>query len=223
MSAVGTSGERVRLARQVAELKMGGGGGFPRELMIGAQRVGVMRSVQREDLRDEGLIAQLQRWRNQSAAAFFTQFEATTEGTQRWLAQSFDDNDRALFLIFDERGRAVGQCGARNIAPEAVECDAILRGERHGHPFLMTLAERALVDWLFNTLGIRRLYAQVFADNVAAIRLFLGLGMMITRWIWFERRMEGNAIHYVLAAEEASDRRKVAWLEMENPQGKASP
>jgi RimJ/RimL family protein N-acetyltransferase len=206
------------IARQIAGLKTGGGESrFPRELAIRGQAVGAMRSIRFEDLRDDDLIARLGRWRNENCGFFFTQFEATMEGTQRWLRDILDSTDRALFLIYDESGRAIGQCGARNITAAGAECDAILRGERHGHAFLMTLAERVLVEWLFDTLRIRRLYAQVFADNVAAVRLFLGLGMTVTDWKWFERRVEGNRVRYVAAGEDAADRRKVAWLEMTNP------
>jgi len=218
MSREDASSENAPLARRIAELKTGGGAGFPRELAIRGKAVGTMRSVGSADLHDDRLITQLKQWRNQHSLSFFTQFEATAEGTRQWLADILDCADRVLFLVCDASGGAVGQCGARNIAPDTAACDAILRGEERGHPFLMTLAERALMEWLFNTLDVRHLHTQVFADNFAAIRLFRSLGMTVTRMDWFKRIAEGKGARYVpVGGETSSDCRKVAWLEMENP------
>jgi RimJ/RimL family protein N-acetyltransferase len=218
MSQEGASAANAALARRIAELKTGGGAGFPRELVIRGKAVGAMRSVGFADLRDDGLITQLKQWRNQHSSSFFTQFEATAEGTRRWLADILDSADRVLFLVCDVSGEAVGQCGARNITPDTAACDAILRGEERGHPFLMTLAERALMEWLFDALGVRHLHTQVFADNFAAIRLFRSLGMTVTRMDWFKRTAEGKGTRYMPAGgETSSDCRKVAWLEMASP------
>jgi len=206
------------IAAAIGDLKQSGAhdDDFPLPLIWRGRIIGHFRPLGYVDANDVNLLTHLQNWRNRHRTGFFTQFEATLESTRNWLSTLILDRpDRILFLITDETNRPIGQCGACNIHPDSAELDAVMRGERLGHPMLMVLAERALLRWIFDGLRIGRVYTRVFGDNVSTIRLFLSIGLTIGRWETFRMITEGAFTRHEPASNfESESGRKVAHLEL---------
>jgi perosamine synthetase len=210
--------EAERVIVLVRDLKQSGGAaaGFPRPIRWAGGVIGEIRVLNGADVTNDDLLNRLCTWRNRHRTSFFTQFEATLESTRNWLVNLvLDDPQRALFLVSDEAGRLVGHCGARHIHPDGAEIDSIMRGERLGHGLLMKLAVRAVIDWLFKDLRVHRTYARVFADNSRSMRLFLSLGMTVTRWESFRRVTQAGIVRYEPTGElNFSNGLKVAHMEL---------
>ena len=108
-------------------------------------------------------------WRNRFVGSFLTEFEATEDRTERWLAETVGPDDtRILFMVEDDGGRTVGYIGLAFIdwATGAGEADAVVRGADAPRG-LMTQALAALWCWGREELGLARLGVRVRSDNPA--------------------------------------------------------
>ena len=138
--------------------------------------VGSLRPITKKHLQSSDMIASITSWRNAYKAFFLTQFEATPERTLHWLSKVvLTDPTRMLFLIYTG-DTLVGHYGFKDLQGDEVEVDNLLRGERAGHPLLMRYAVSALVRWLFDVIGVRKIHAHVFANNAMALKLHKDLG-----------------------------------------------
>lgn len=127
-------------------------------------------------LQNDEVLHALTQWRNQSQQFFLTQFSATFERTKNWLVNTvFRDCSRLLFLIHST-SKLIGQYGFKNLSPDSVELDNLIRGEIGGHPRLIYYAETALVRWLFETFTLESIYAVVLVKNAMAINLHHEIG-----------------------------------------------
>jgi RimJ/RimL family protein N-acetyltransferase len=209
--------ETKDLARQVDALKQGGAAfGFPRSIPWQGCSIGELRPLTRTDADSDLLLDKLGTWRNRHRTAFFTQFEASRDSTRLWLTTIvLDRSDRVMFLVSDEESRPIGQCGLRDIGPTGAEIDAVMRGERHGHPRLMALSVAILVHLVFEELGLGLVQARTFADNTRSIRLFADLGLNVTGREIFKPVSEGNVTKYEPAGEsECPGGRPVVHMEL---------
>jgi RimJ/RimL family protein N-acetyltransferase len=213
--------DAASIAESLDRLKRGdaGAGDFPGVLVWQNRIIGRMKTLTYADANDENLLASLAAWRNNNVSSFFTQFEATVASTSKWLSDIIlATPNRIIFLIADESGRLAGWCGTSSVSPDGAELDGVIRGERGGHAMLMILAERAMLDWLFKELGVDRVYARIFSDNISSVRLFLSLGLKIVRQQDFQKVVEGNFVRYEPILGSASGPvRKLAYLEMPAP------
>jgi RimJ/RimL family protein N-acetyltransferase len=154
--------------------------------------LGSLQPVTRHHLRDDTLLAQLTRWRNTARLSFFTQFEATKEGTHTWLRDHvLTDGGRLLFLV-NAGTHPVGTLGFIRLTGRSAELDNLIRGERIGAATLFLHAERSLVRWLFLTFGLQWIEAAVLAGNFAALQLHHSLGFEVKRRAELRRVVDGD-------------------------------
>ena len=180
-----------------------------RELLLplrdgaGAQ-VGCMRPLTRADLDDDSTVALLTDWRNAHRERFLSQFEATPRRTRAWLADVvLQRPGQLLFLVYGD-SRLVGHYGFKDLRPDCVFLDNAMRGARGGPPDLFVRAGRALIDWLFGVAGVRRIEANVMADNVPAIMLNRSLGFEGWSKYPLRRTRQGDTVQWV-RLEHAQD------------------
>jgi RimJ/RimL family protein N-acetyltransferase len=218
MSAASPDAATQAVWSRIEDLKRGGGAvaGFPRPIAWQGATIGHLEPMTHADLGDAAFVERLCAWRNRHHLKFFTASKVTPESTRRWLGELILARpDRIMFKVTDAVGRLVGQCGVCNASAASAELDGIIRGEALGRGNLMVLAERVLFDWLMGDLGVQRLVARIFADNIASLRLFLDLGMTIARHEMFERVEEDGVVRYQPTDDPAPpDGRKIAILEL---------
>lgn len=159
--------------------------------------VGHLSPLTRSSLADESLIDQLTRWRNRARGSFLTQFTATPQRTRGWLEKVVLADPARLFFLVHAGSKRVGQYGFRDLTPEAVELDNLLRGERGGGADFFRDVERALVAWLFERCGVRTIYGHVLSDNELTLELHRATGFRPGARIPLEREERDGDVHWV--------------------------
>lgn len=111
-----------------------------------------------------------------------------------------------LAIVLREDGRLIGNCGLRRKSENEWEADIgyELAPQYWGHGYA-TEAARAMVDFGFLELGLRRISSWCIADNVASARLLERLGFVqegrLRRNEFFKGRW-WDTLLYALPAEE---------------------
>jgi RimJ/RimL family protein N-acetyltransferase len=137
-------------------------------------------------------------WRNLHVQSFLTEFVATEERTERWLAESVGpDDSRILFMVDDTGGRTVGYMGLAFIDWEKgfAEFDAIVRGAE-APPGLMSRSIRTMWSWARFALGLERLCGRVRSDN-PALAFFEKLGVREHGRVPLRREEDGGEVRWV--------------------------
>jgi len=132
-----------------------------------------------ERVQDPILHEKLTLWRNRFSVFFFSREKTTPEKTAWYLTElALKDPGRILFLLTLPDGRPVGTEGLRHVEEESCELDNLVRGEMGGHPQLVWHAQRRLLDWALNELGIKRIRCHITKGNVLARRLHESMGFV---------------------------------------------
>lgn len=166
------------------------------------QLIGLMRPFTARLLQEAAVIEKLTEWRKVNMANFLTHFEATPARTKAWLQKVLlADTGQMLWLIYDESDSLVGHFGFKNLTENAVMLDNAMRGERQGHPKLLVVAGRALIDWLWRMTPVKRIDAYVMTDNVPSIMMNRQIGFQ--GWVRYPlvRRLEEGETHWELGSE----------------------
>lgn len=119
-------------------------------------------------------------WRNKFWDAFPVKFQATFEGTKKWLLeQVYNKSDRILFIIFLDGGK-IGHIGTYRYDPiqNSAEIDNVLRSIRENTPGLMEKITNYLIYWMLHDLSLSKVRLKVFSDNFKAINLYERCGML---------------------------------------------
>lgn len=131
-------------------------------------------------LADDTVIGKLTDWRNASMGSFLTQFTATPERTRNWLQNGVLASSTQMMFLIEADDVLIGHFGFKDLTHETVLLDNAMRGERGGHPKLLQIAGRALIDWLFANAGVAMVTGYVLSTNPAAIMLNRAIGF--DRW-----------------------------------------
>lgn len=123
-------------------------------------------------------VDRLVRWRRIGEVGFARQVAVSESSTRRWLARLLNHQpDRILFYLRAPGGPLFGHIGLCTLddATASMMIEAVVRGEPSAGS--MRVAIEALGTW-GRQLGLKELRLQVFSDNVPAVRLFAGAGMV---------------------------------------------
>lgn len=130
---------------------------------------------------------------------------ATVEAERAWITRVLADKaHQRVFVIEDEQGRPIGTCGLRGIDREAGTASlGIMIGENsrwdHGYG---TAASRALVDFAFQTLGLREVRLSCHPDNRRALRCYRKVGFKFTKNQSGESLYGRSEVHMAIGPEE---------------------
>jgi RimJ/RimL family protein N-acetyltransferase len=143
-------------------------------ILLQGKRV-ILREITEED--SETVV----RWRNAELGGkvFFSDEVLTVERQLEWMkAYRQNLSDRA-FIIEKDR-RPIGMVSLYNIHEDKAEFGRLLIGETEfrGQGFAKE-ASKMVLDYGFNKLGLKSIYARVFEDNEPAVRLYLSLGFKV--------------------------------------------
>lgn len=153
---------------------------------------------------DDGLITKLAQWRADNAFAYPTQFPVTVAGTTSWLrSKLLDVEDRILFIVLDRHGNTIGHLGLANAINDErkVEIDNVVRGIKGVQPGIMSIAMRALLDWVKETIGSSVVCLRVLSDNFDAIKFYRNLSFNDDQLEPLRRHEEGERVEYRPLAE----------------------
>ena len=81
-----------------------------------------------------------------------------------------------LWLVYDQNNNLVGHIGFRNLTFQSVQLDNAMRGDRQGHPELLVIAGKSLVQWLWQKTPVKRIDVNVMADNAPSIMMISKIG-----------------------------------------------
>ena len=178
------------------------------------KRIGTLRLIDKARTGDPTLAKNLTKWRNAASRFFLTQFNATEERTQGWLENIvLPLEDRILFELLDDAGRAIGHAGVRNLINSSCEMDNFIRGEPGGDPGLFVAAEITILRWLFCNLGIETVMLYVFSNNWIPISNHISIGFSIIGKHTLSRVEKNGMVQHLLDSQEGQPV-KYAYLKM---------
>jgi RimJ/RimL family protein N-acetyltransferase len=159
-------------------------------------------------------------WRNRHRESFLTWFTATSEGTRLWLEAMRQTEDRILFMI-EADGIAFGHLGVCHfdVAARSCEVDSVARGLDDVLPGGMTLALKALLNWVFGELNCAETFVRVFADNTGAVALYERCGFRLIRTVPLEPVTENAVVRWVeqVDTKRAESGRRLAYMVAASP------
>jgi RimJ/RimL family protein N-acetyltransferase len=149
-------------------------------------------------LSDEKLIQKLTEWRSIHRASFFTQFDPNQDKTRNWLKENIlPDDTRILFIIFNAKGRPIGNYGLRDIQETSAELDNLLIGDSSSTGPLVFIAMKTFLNWIFSQLCLDYLTASIFKDNLTTILIHKKLGFKEINEIPVKKIINGDGIQYI--------------------------
>jgi len=135
----------------------------------------VLREITEED--SETVV----RWRNAELTrkVFFSDEVLTIEKQLKWM-DAYRQNLSDLTFIIEKDRKPIGMIALYNIHKDKAEFGRLLIGEIEfrGHGYAKE-ASKLLIDYGFNNLGLKSIYARVFEDNKRAAYLYLSLGFKV--------------------------------------------
>lgn len=178
-------------------------------------RIGSLRVIDRARSNEPSLAINLTQWRNASMRFFLSQFEATEERTKHWLnSVVIPSEDRILFELLDETGRAIGNAGVCNLSDHSCELDNFIRGEPGGDPNLFLAAEMTLLRWVFCDIGVEMVNLHIFSNNWIPISNHMSIGFTITGKYALSRVEKDDIIQHLLNSQEGQPM-KYSYLKMQ--------
>lgn len=147
-------------------------------------------------------------WRNQDfvRSRFLYQEPFTREGHLKWLRTQVETGKVVQFLIVLPEGREIGSVYFRDIDRTAGCAEyGIFIGEKDalGCGYGTQAAQTALA-YAFETLGLRRVFLRVLADNGRAVRSYERAGFVVIR-DWEETVELADGEHRVIFMERYQD------------------
>ena len=157
-------------------------------------------------LDDREKIELISGWRKRAMRMFLTQFESTYEKAHGYLKNlSVAQENRLLFLMYDDAGRFVGHMGLADVNGARGELDNFMRGVDGGNPNLVFLAELALLHWAFGTLGLQQSVVSVLSYNWLTVQLHEEVGFTVTENLPLKKsETDGVVTHATCSAAEAN-------------------
>jgi len=138
--------------------------------------IGLLRPLVVKDLQNDHIIGKLTDWRSRHMEKFLTQFTATPERTRGWMRNVlFKNKGQMLFLIYVGE-TVVGHYGFKDLTADDVLLDNAMRGEQGGDARLLVYAGKAIVQWLFTVANVKKIRAEVLANNIPSIMMTTQIG-----------------------------------------------
>lgn len=193
-----TSEEQVQ---QVRRLKLAGAEPLAVRDDAGAL-MAHMAAVSARDCVDPRVVSRLTDFRRANAERFFSTFEPSEARTRSWLERGLKDDQRILFLIRRPEVGLVGHFGLAGVTSEQAELDNALLGVRDdAQPRFFELCVRRVIQWAFEALKVRRVYARVLSENLPARWLNKRLGLRTESTKSLRWQEEGDECRLVSAME----------------------
>jgi RimJ/RimL family protein N-acetyltransferase len=129
------------------------------------------------------------------------------EKTIRWFEKMQADDCRAEFVIETAEKIPVGIVGLAGIdsTHRTAEIYIVIGQKEFWGKGVMLEAERLLIDWAFNSLGLEKIWAQTRPDNIASLITMKKIGFQIEGTLRNEKIVNGQrttVLHLGLLRED---------------------
>lgn len=186
----------------------------------GGDTIGTLQPITLQHLAQVDVIQKLTDWRNANMGSFLSQFYATPERTRHWIENVLCKTPGQMLFLVHVGNQLVGHFGFKNLTDGDVLLDNALRGERIGHPKLFAFAGKTLVNWLWQSTNVQRIYGYVMTDNVSSIMMNKQIGF--DGWIRLplSKGSRGSEILWEIGVEgtESQDQRYCFEIFINRPQ-----
>ncbi len=193
------SEEQRKIIRALKDMGFPDGGGNIPVINDKKAIIGSLCPINNRSCLDQEVISALTRWRKRFAGNFFSQFVPSDERTKKWLESVIvSDDARIIFLMRDEKNKAIGNVGVCNISDDSAEFDNLIRGERGGDGKLVFFSVVSFINWIYKTLKVDRICLHVFSNNLKAIALYESVGFSRDKIYKCIKKQEHGETHYVI-------------------------
>lgn len=123
------------------------------------------------------------RWMNDPEVRIFVnRFFPLTEGEEKvWFDNLSKNTDKSVFLVIEVKGKPIGTMGVHNInwIDRVGTTGAIIGEKEYWDKGYGTDAKMVFLDYLFNTLNLRKIMSQVKAFNGRSVAYSLHCGYKV--------------------------------------------
>lgn len=147
-------------------------------------------------------------WRSRYFQSFFSWIKPSTSDVLKWLKLYEKDDSDILFFVEVNNCFSVGQMALYDIdlQNQQAEFGRVIQGENVGIKSIMTFAATKLFEWAFNSLGLEKIFLEVFSNNKPAISLYKRLGFKIQNTCYFKKTLNQEGIvRWVAVKEKTKD------------------
>ena len=157
-------------------------------------------------LSNESLMLELRDWYESSCNYFLSRVYPTIQNVQRLVQLSYiDDETSILFYIHTKSGRRVGHIGLTRINSRSAELCFMVRGRSGGNPNLIEYAERALLQFCFESLELQNVYLTVIDTNHDVIDIHKRLGFRVISQQSLQMISTNGIVNHVFVAREKAN------------------
>lgn len=116
--------------------------------------------------------------------------------TLKWFEKIQDDDSRAEFVIETPQNVPLGVIGLAGINQihKTAEIYIVIGQKEFWGRGVMFEAERLLIDWVFNSLCLEKIWAEARVDNIASVITMKKLGFQIEGTLRCEKIVDGKQI-----------------------------
>jgi diamine N-acetyltransferase len=116
--------------------------------------------------------------------------------TIRWFEKTQDDESRVELLIETPDKTPVGIVGLVGISSvhRTAEIYLVIGQKEFWGKGVMLEAERLLIDWAFNSLGLEKIWAEARPDNIASVITMKKIGFQVEGTLRCEKKVDGRRI-----------------------------
>jgi len=133
--------------------------------------------------------SRMARWRRKYYKNFFTWVKPDSSELLQWLNNYKDKNNDIIFMIVIRNNTPIGQFSLYNIDfnKQMAEFGRLIHGRRGDPKSIILKSIQTLLEWAFESLHLKRISLEVFADNEKAISLYRKAGFKILAIKFFSK------------------------------------
>jgi len=138
------------------------------------------------------------RWYNDPAVnkTLILNEELELEKSQEWFDKAVQDDSRRDLVIETKDGKPIGLTGLREIDQlhGTAECFCVIGDKSFWGKGIGTQVHSMLINWAFDELNLHKIWAVVYTNNAAVLRLVEKLGFEIEGTLREEKYIGGKRI-----------------------------
>jgi RimJ/RimL family protein N-acetyltransferase len=118
------------------------------------------------------------------------------EKSFKWFDAAVRNDQRRDFIIETKSGEPIGITGLLEINQKhgTAECFCVIGEKKAWGKGIGTIAHSLLIQWAFEKLGLHKIWAVIYTENIAIIKIIEKLGFKIEGTLRQEKTVSGKRI-----------------------------
>ena len=118
------------------------------------------------------------------------------EKSFKWFDKAASDDKRKDLIVETVDGELVGVTGLLEISQKhgTAECFCVIGEKKFWGKGIGTIVHSLLIQWAFEELGLNKIWAVIYTDNAAIIKIVEKLGFKIEGTLREEKYIDGKRI-----------------------------